>query len=173
MTDTISPERRSYVMSRVRSVNTKPELAVRSLLHSLGYRFRLHRRKLPGSPDIVFGRLKTAIFVHGCFWHRHGCADSRAPKSRVEFWQAKFDRNVERDQANLTALATMGWRAVVVWACELKDMEALRTRLVELLGPPPKAAKAAAELSYAFVPAGGELPMAAEPRADYDATPRE
>ena len=169
MTDTVSPELRSYIMSRIRSVNTKPERTVRSLLHGLGYRFRIHRRKLPGSPDIVFGRLKTAIFVHGCFWHRHGCSDSRAPKSRIEFWQAKFDRNVERDQANQTALAAIGWRPVVVWACELKDMDALRARLVELLGPPPKESKAAAEISYAFVPVERELPMAAEPHANYDA----
>lgn len=121
-------------MSRVKSRNTTPELTVRRIAHRLGYRFRLHRRDLPGKPDIVFPRLKTAIFVHGCFWHRHrGCAKAGLPKSRVVFWKAKFDRNVVRDKANRLALRRKGWRVLTVWQCETRDDAKLSQRLQSFL----------------------------------------
>lgn len=131
---------RSKLMSRVRQANTKPELVVRRLLHALGYRFRLHRRGLPGTPDIVLPRHRTAIFVHGCFWHRHeGCSRTTTPKTRQEFWQTKFDTNVARDRRNLDLLATLGWRSIVIWECETKDPGSLSTRLSTLLASPSPA----------------------------------
>lgn len=130
MVDTLSPEKRSWTMSRVRSKNTKPELKVRSLLHRLGFRFRLDGTKFPGNPDIVLRKHKTVIFVNGCFWHRHkSCKKSSLPKSNKEFWQSKLDRNAERDILNLKAIASLGWKPLVVWECELKDM----TKLAEWL----------------------------------------
>lgn len=130
MTDTLPPERRSWVMSRVRSKNTKPEIKVRSILHRLGYRFRIRGTKLPGSPDIVLKKYQTVVFVHGCFWHQHkGCKKSRLPKSNQEFWSAKFNKNIERDRQNMIALNDLGWKVVVVWECELINAEALAERL--------------------------------------------
>lgn len=121
---------RSRLMSRVRAGHTAPELAVRRLLHALGHRFRLHRRDLPGTPDIVLPRYRTAIFVHGCFWHRHpGCPKASDPKTRSEFWQDKFRANVERDRRNLDQLQVLGWRTHVVWECETKDTMSLRSTL--------------------------------------------
>ncbi len=120
MTDTLTPEARSWTMSHVRSKNTKPELAVRRWLHAQGYRFRLHRRDLPGTPDITLPKWRTVIFVHGCFWHRHeGCKRTRTPKSNVEFWETKFMRNVERDREARKALGELGWRVVTIWECEV------------------------------------------------------
>ncbi len=137
MTDTVSPDRRSWIMRQVKSEDTSPERFVRSLLHNMGYRFRLHRRDLPGSPDIVFPGRKKAIFVHGCFWHGHSCPrGARLPKTNTEYWRRKIDRNKERDQAQLEALRKMGWDALVVWECEVKDVGDLQTRLKEFLGPP-------------------------------------
>lgn len=108
-------------MSRIRSGNTKPEKQVRSLLHWAGYRFRIHVRKLPGAPDIVLPKYKAAIFVHGCFWHRHdGCRYAYNPKSRTEFWREKFKATVERDRKKSEELRAAGWRVIVVWECELK-----------------------------------------------------
>ena len=130
MTDTLSEERRSWNMAQIRGKDTAPEKVVRSLLHALGFRFRLHRQDLPGKPDIVLPKHKSVIMVHGCFWHRHpGCKYAYDPKSRVEFWQEKFRRNVERDGEVRAALRNMGWKVIVVWECELRDMETLAQRL--------------------------------------------
>ena len=135
--DIVSEEQRSYNMSRIRCRNTKPEIAVRSALHRLGYRFTVNgprNRSLSGRPDIVLPKYETVVFVHGCFWHRHaGCRYATTPSSREEFWQAKFAANVERDQRNVERLASEGWKVVVVWECETRDPvelpELLRCRL--------------------------------------------
>ena len=125
---------RSRLMSRVHGKNTKPERIVRSILHAMGYRFRLHRRDLPGSPDIVLPRYRMLIFVHGCFWHRHlGCARTTTPKTRTAFWQDKFEANVARDRHNQVALARDGWRVEIVWECETRNEQALRARLTRAL----------------------------------------
>lgn len=120
-------------MSAVKTHNTAPEVAVRSLLHSLGYRFSLHRKDLPGTPDIVLARHGTVVFVHGCFWHAHGCAIGRPPKSRSEYWAPKLDANKLRDQRNARALRAMGWRVLTVWQCELRFPAKLATRLRKAL----------------------------------------
>ena len=122
-------------MGRIGSKNTNPEIAVRRLLHSLGYRFRVHRKDLPGKPDIVLPSRRKAIFVHGCFWHGHGCKIGRPPKSKPEFWLPKLDQNRARDEGNLKALQAAGWEIAVVWQCEIKDTAELRERLVNFLGP--------------------------------------
>ena len=135
--DSLSPERRSWNMSQIRGRDTKPEVAVRSVLHRLGIRFRLHSKGLPGKPDIVLPGRKTVVFVHGCFWHRHvGCNQCYFPKSNIEFWQNKFAGNQERDQRNIVKLKEAGWRVVVVWECELSNIAKLRSRLRRLF---PKA----------------------------------
>lgn len=134
--DTLDPERRSRLMGRIRGVDTGPEMAVRRAAHRLGYRFRLHRKNLPGRPDLVFPSRRAAIFVHGCFWHRHeGCRKSTMPRTRVEFWQAKFDRNVERDLDAQSGLAAAGWRVLVIWECQIAKAEAVDRLLLEFLGP--------------------------------------
>ena len=133
MTDHVSPERRSFIMSSVRSKDTKPELVVRRTLHRLGYRYRLHRRDLPGRPDLVFPGRKKAIFVHGCFWHGHGCRWGRLPKSRLDYWKPKIEANRKRDQKNLDDLRAAGWSVLVVWQCELKDLETAVERIVGFL----------------------------------------
>ena len=128
--DSLSPERRSWNMSRIRAKDTRPERLVRSLLHSLGYRFRLNRRDVPGRPDIVLPKYRTAIYVHGCFWHRHGgCSLAYTPKTNLEFWSKKFTRNEERDAEVATALKEAGWKQVVIWECETRDEAALARRL--------------------------------------------
>jgi|TARA_B100001964_G_C14131315_1_gene553030 DNA mismatch endonuclease (patch repair protein) len=125
MTDIVSEQQRSYIMSRVGSKNTKPELVVRSYLHRRGFRYRIHGEKLPGRPDLVFAKHKTVVFVHGCFWHRHdGCSRATMPSTRVEFWRNKFERNMARDQANQTELRKLGWRVVVLWECEIGTIAA-------------------------------------------------
>lgn len=135
--DTLSPEERSERMSRVRGSDTKPELAVRRLIHSLGYRYRLHDRSLPGRPDIVFPKRRKVIFVHGCFWHRHpNCKLARLPKSRREFWIPKLEANAKRDAQHLARLAAMGWQAMVVWECEVRGDSGLSERITLFLGPP-------------------------------------
>lgn len=122
MVDTLTPERRSWNMSRIKSRDTKPERLLRSMLHRAGYRFRIHRRDLPGSPDIVLPRYSTAILVHGCYWHRHpGCKNATTPSTRREFWEAKFTQNVQRDERNIRSLKEAGWNPVVVWECDLKS----------------------------------------------------
>ncbi len=121
-TDVFTPEKRSEVMSLVRSKNTKPELFVRSLLHRMGYRFRLHRKDLPGKPDIVLPKYRAVIFVHGCFWHQHpGCKKATLPKQNAEFWKDKLEGNVRRDEQARHRLEEAGWRVLVVWECEAKS----------------------------------------------------
>lgn len=130
MVDSLTPERRSWNMGRIPGKNTKPELAVRSMLHSLGYRFRVNKKDLPGKPDIVLKKYNTVVFVHGCFWHRHkNCSDATTPKSRTEFWEKKFSDTVARDKRNIDLLSGLGWRIVLVWECELKDPDSLIEKL--------------------------------------------
>lgn len=130
MIDTLSPSDRSARMALIRHTHTKPELLVRRLLHRLGYRYRLHRRDLPGTPDLVFPSRRTVLFVHGCFWHRHvDCALARLPKSRLEFWAPKLQANKERDARKIEALKAAGWRVGVVWECQLRDRDTLARRL--------------------------------------------
>lgn len=132
--DRLSAKARSALMARVRSRNTAPEIAVRRLLHKMGCRFRLHREDLPGSPDVVLPKYRTAIFVHGCFWHRHsGCRRCSTPRSNVEFWEEKFRRNVLRDSQNLRQLEELGWRAAIIWECETKSVSELEQKLHALL----------------------------------------
>lgn len=120
--DKLTKEHRSWNMSRIRGSNTTPEKLVRSYLHRMGYRFRLHRKDLPGKPDIVLPRYRTVIMVHGCFWHRHqGCKFAYTPKSRVEFWQRKFQSNVIRDKLVARQLRSLGWRILVIWECQVND----------------------------------------------------
>ncbi len=134
--DCLSSSQRSRNMSRIRGKNTKPELKVRRALHAMGFRFRLHRRDLPGTPDILLPRYRIAIQVHGCYWHRHpGCHLTTTPKTNAQFWQQKFDRNVERDAKNEAALVAMGWQVMVIWECETRDAERLRQTLVRDLPP--------------------------------------
>lgn len=135
MPDPLTPTQRSAHMARIRKADTKPELVVRRLAHALGYRFRLHRRDLPGTPDLVFPRLRKVILVHGCFWHQHpGCRLARLPKSRPEYWLPKLERNQTRDRDNAAALAAAGWHVAVIWECETKDRAALEARLTSFLG---------------------------------------
>lgn len=133
--DPLSPKERSERMARVRNRDTKPELAVRRLVHSLGYRYRLHRRDLPGRPDLVFAGRRKVIFVHGCFWHRHGTCHSgtRVPKSRLDFWLPKLESNRERDRVNQEALAKLGWDVLPIWECEIKDTATLAERITRFL----------------------------------------
>ncbi|MFA5516933.1 MAG: DNA mismatch endonuclease Vsr [Desulfuromonadales bacterium] len=136
MADIFSSEERSWIMSRVRSGDTGPEKQVRSVLHRLGYRFRLHGKDLPGKPDIVFSRRKKVIFVHGCFWHRHDCrAGRKVPKTNTEYWTAKIGRNVVRDAEQSYSLREAGWERLVVWECETRDLQGLEKTLTEFLGP--------------------------------------
>ena len=129
MADSWTKKQRSRVMSRVKNKNTKPEVQVRSMLHRMGYRFRLHRRDLPCAPDIIFPRHRKAIFVHGCFWHSHDCPRGKRPSTRPEFWNAKLDGNVERDWRNREALEEMGWQVFTLWECELKAPDAVAAKL--------------------------------------------
>ena len=132
--DVHSPEQRSYNMSRIKGKNTKPELLVRKWLWSRGYRYRLHRKDLPGKPDIVFPRQKKAVFVHGCFWHKHDCRYFKWPRTNREFWKKKINENVRRDQKNYQDLIADGWNYFIVWECELKaDITGLWDRLAEFL----------------------------------------
>lgn len=118
MADIVSPEVRSRMMSRIRGRDTKPEVALRKALFRRGFRYRANDRRLPGSPDIVFPKYGAVVLVHGCYWHRHpGCPKAYTPKSRLEFWQSKFDQNVARDRRNLEELLAAGWRVAIVWEC--------------------------------------------------------
>ena len=133
MADTFSKEKRSWVMSRVRGSDTKPEKAVRSFLHARGFRYRLHVRTLPGKPDIVLPRYSTVILVHGCFWHGHkGCARATQPKTHSAFWTKKLSRNVERDKAVCRTLRKMGWKVLVLWECEVRKTAKLERCAREL-----------------------------------------
>lgn len=136
MTDRISREKRSWNMSRIRSRNTAPELAVRSLMHGMGLRYKLHEKALPGSPDIVLPKHRTVVFVHGCFWHRHeGCRLCTTPSVNIDFWNQKFTRNVQRDREAAEALQQSGWRVICVWSCELAAPGTLRSRIAALFRP--------------------------------------
>ncbi len=131
--DIISKERRSWNMSRIKNKDTTPEKAVRSALHKLGFRFRLHQKDLPGKPDIVLKKYRTVIFVNGCFWHRHpGCKFAYSPKSREEFWQRKFNSNIEQAMTAQERLENLGWRSVVIWECETENPDKLLNLLSSL-----------------------------------------
>lgn len=134
MTGAVPSELRSRTMRAVRSKDTTPELKLRRLLHRAGYRFRLHRKDLAGSPDLAFPGRKAVIFVHGCFWHGHDCRrGARVPKSNADYWRVKIARNVVRDARSLKALQAAGWSATVVWECELKDTDATLARVISFL----------------------------------------
>ena len=134
MTDKFSPETRSKIMRAVKTKNTGPEKIVRSIAHAIGKRYRLHRGDLPGKPDLTFPRLRKIIFVHGCFWHGHDCKrGANQPKDNAEFWSKKISRNKERDVQSQEALRSMGWDVLVIWECQLKDLEALRDRIKAFL----------------------------------------
>lgn len=132
--DTRTPEQRRRIMQAVKSKNTKPELVVRRLLHRMGYRYRLHRKDLPGRPDIALISHRKAIFVHGCFWHGHECRKGRLPKSRLDYWKPKLERNKERDREKSRALESQGWAVLVIWQCEMIDLDALMSRLLGFIG---------------------------------------
>jgi DNA mismatch endonuclease (patch repair protein) len=116
-------------MRAIRSSDTKPELIVRRLIHGCGFRYRLHRRDLPGKPDLVFPSRMAVIFVHGCFWHMHGCPNVRVPKSNTDYWQPKLERNRQRDEENVAALEAQGWRVLTVWECETGDLDGLEKKI--------------------------------------------
>lgn len=132
--DRLSPQRRSWLMSRVRSKNTTPEMRIRSALHSMGYRYRVHLKHLPGKPDVVFTKRRKVIFIHGCFWHGHeGCRYAKLPKTRIEFWSEKVSKNRTRDRLSIEALTEAGWSVLVVWQCELKDFSNLIEKLCDFI----------------------------------------
>ncbi len=134
MTDVLTPEQRSLNMSRIRGKDTKPELIVRSTLHRLGYRFRLHRKELPGNPDIVLPKHNMVIFVHGCYWHRHRCRFGRVvPATRTDFWMEKFSANIARDRRNQQQLIKHGWRVATIWECQTTDLLKLTDRIRNIL----------------------------------------
>lgn len=135
MADKITKEHRSWNMSRIRGRDTRPERVVRSVLHSLGLRFRLHLTNLPGCPDIVLPRHRTVVFVHGCFWHRHAkCKYAYSPKSKIDFWNDKFEQNIARDCSVQMELKSLGWRVIVVWECETRSTSKMMARLAAIFG---------------------------------------
>jgi DNA mismatch endonuclease (patch repair protein) len=129
MADTLNRDQRSRLMGRVAHFDTPPELAVRQILHRLGYRFRLHRKDLPGRPDIVLPKLRKVIFVHGCFWHRHDCKKATTPKTNVDYWSNKFAENVRRDNKAVAELTRLGWASMIVWECQTRDIDVLTAAL--------------------------------------------
>lgn len=134
MVDILTKEQRSLNMSRIGGRDTGPELVVRRTAHRMGLRFRLYRKDLPGTPDLVFPKHRLAVFVHGCYWHRHdGCQFAYSPKSRVEFWTKKFKQNVARDSRNQSLLRDLGWRILVIWECETRDIQTVEDKLREYL----------------------------------------
>lgn len=136
--DTLTPQERSERMGKVRSADTRPEMVVRRLVHGMGYRYRLHRKDLPGKPDLVLPGRRKVIFVHGCFWHRHGdpeCRLARWPKSRLDFWVPKLTANEERDAKVQARLGELGWDVMTIWECQVRDTEALKRRISEFLDP--------------------------------------
>ena len=162
MADVMTPEQRSRCMAAIKGKDTKPEMIVRKYLFSRGLRFRVQVRKLPGKPDIVLPKYKTAIFVNGCFWHGHeGCKYFRLPKSNVEFWKEKIERNIERDKESMQALFDLGWKVVRVWECELRNKanreETLNKIYTSITSPDGSC--------YSFEET--DVPIAAEPEADY------
>ncbi len=134
MADTLTPTQRSERMGRIQNKDSKGEMAIRRMVHSLGYRYRLHVAHLPGKPDLVFSKCRKVIFFHGCFWHRHDCHLGRLPKTRLDFWVPKLEKNRERDESHRVALETLGWDQLILWECELRDEHALRERVVRFLG---------------------------------------
>jgi len=137
MADSLSTEKRSWNMSRIKCKDTKIELAVRRYLHANGFRFRINVRYLPGKPDVVLKKYNTAIFIHGCFWHRHpGCKDATSPKTRIEFWESKFQANIKNDINHTEALHQMGWRVIVLWECQIESQfeKTMRELVDELIG---------------------------------------
>lgn len=136
MTDIFSKDKRSRVMASVSGKETKPELTVRKLLFNRGFRYRKNVKSLPAKPDIVLPKYKTVILVHGCFWHQHeNCSKAKRPTSRVEFWNEKLDETIKRDKKNIGLLKDLGWKVIIVWECELRDMEMLSNRLLPTLDP--------------------------------------
>lgn len=132
--DIWSKDKRSDVMSRIRSKNTKPEIDLRSCLHAAGFRFRIHRKDLPGKPDIVLPKYKTVIFVHGCFWHYHAnCNEGRIPSTNSKFWQTKLSKTIERDVSHQAALTAAGWQVIIIWECELEGKQRLERTLQSLI----------------------------------------
>ena len=132
--DTLTREKRSWNMARIKGKNTKPEIMIRSMLHRQGYRFRIHVKKLPGCPDIVMAKYKTVIFVHGCFWHRHpGCKYAYTPKTRQTFWNDKFRKTVENDKKVIEKLKKSGWQILIIWECELSDMASIESKIADSL----------------------------------------
>jgi len=132
--DNLTREQRRMTMMRVRSQDTKPEMLLRRTIHAMGYRYRLYRKDLPGKPDLVFASRRKVIFLHGCFWHGHDCRPgAKVPASNQDYWLPKLARTRERDQENLALLNTLGWRVLVVWECELKDLKAVKTSVVSFL----------------------------------------
>ena len=142
--DTVDPKKRSEIMSHIRGKNTKPELLIRSLLHRSGFRFRIHRRDLPGCPDIVLPKYKTIIFVHGCFWHQHpGCRKATIPETNKDFWTEKLTKNTTRDFLICNELKKQGWKTIIVWQCELKKILEVPDFLLKqiILSDPPNVCK--------------------------------
>jgi DNA mismatch endonuclease (patch repair protein) len=131
--DRLSQERRSWLMSQIRGKDTLPELALRSLIHRMGFRFRLHRKDLPGKPDLVFPSKKKVIFLHGCFWHGHICKKKKMPKTRITYWNEKIDTNRSRDRRVIRQLGQSGWKALIIWECDLKKMERLKMKVTRFL----------------------------------------
>lgn len=160
--DIKSKEERSRNMSAIRSGDTKPEMQVRCYLHAHGFRYGLHNRKLPGSPDIVLRKYKTVIFINGCFWHGHeGCKYFRLPKSNIEFWQTKIERNRQRDIETIEALKAKGWRVITIWECELRNIAQRSETLIQLV----KDIKG--DLKSVDYTQEGQINIAAEPEAEY------
>lgn len=132
--DVFSKGKRSQIMSRISGKDTKPEIVVRSLLHRMGYRFRLHKQSMPGRPDIILPKHKKVIFVHGCFWHGHkDCPRSKKPSTNVEFWNKKIDGNIERDKKNIKSLENLGWETLILWTCEIKNQDVLKHKLISFM----------------------------------------
>lgn len=129
MADVFTKEHRSEIMSRIRSKDTKPERVVRLMLHAMGYRFRIHRKDLPGNPDIVLPKYRTVVFVHGCFWHGHTCPRGKRPDSQQEFWDDKIDKNMRRDRQAVRKLRAQGWHVLTVWECQTRRLDSLSKRL--------------------------------------------
>jgi DNA mismatch endonuclease, patch repair protein len=159
MSKRIGPLTLSERMARITKTNTKPELVVRGLVHAMGYRYRLHRRDLPGTPDLVLPRLRKVILVHGCFWHRHDCPDGRKlPRSKPEYWWPKLARNADRDATNAARLQAAGWDIMVVWECEIADTTALGRRLGHFLAERWDGALVACAHRLAYPKPGGRIP---------------
>lgn len=162
MADVMTPKQRSRCMAAVKGKDTKPEMIVRKYLFSRGMRFRVQVRKLPGTPDIVLPKYKTAIFVNGCFWHGHeGCKYFRLPKSNIEFWKEKIERNIERDRESMQALLDLGWKIIRVWECELRNKANRENTLNKIY----KSITSSESTRYSFEET--DIPMAAEQEADY------